>query len=518
MSDKKIIVNFKYENQDKGEIFFESDKTLKEVCEEFVSINGLDFGSVYFMFNGKKINKSNYNKILNQLLPNVKHRCLDINVYDEQKTEQVPINVNININKTYKTIFWFSSKTTILECSLDTKMEDICKQFSQQIKRDFNKLIFKYGNEQINLSQNYSEISKQNDIERKEIDIIVEEKHEETNANDNNNYRRLNIIFAIAGVILIIIIIILILILVVKKQNKTKNNKGFIIESTWNITDDINESNIYNEENEGLDLYNGEYIPYAFYAIYNIYYYYYWSIKLFNSDRTNDLYAMKIENKIMKPNSYYNFNNQGYNIVYYYLLKNVSIDLSYLFSDVYYLINFSFNKQYINNYNIINIKGMFYGCSSLLHINLQPLNTEKLTDISYLFSGCSSLKYISLSNMNTSNIKYMNNLFSYCNSLTNIYFTNINTGNVLNMSYLFSNCKSLASIDLSSFNTQNVTDMEYMFSGCESLKLIDLSSLNTNNVVNMRNMFSGCKSLISINLTNFNTQNVENIQYMFSTF
>ena len=165
------------------------------------------------------------------------------------------------------------------------------------------------------------------------------------------------------------IIIILLLIIFFKKKN-TKNKSNYnelsnytilndtiisstIIESTIanNITIN-NKSNIFNEENEGLDLYEGKYIFYAFYAIYDINNNSE-SIKLFNPGKINSLYAMKIENVIMKPRPNYTFIDFGYNIIYYFLVEDILIDLSYLFSEVEAVIYFSFNQKYIDKYTLI---------------------------------------------------------------------------------------------------------------------------------------------------------------------
>ena len=61
-------------------------------------------------------------------------------------------------------------------------------------------------------------------------------------------------------------------------------------------------------------------------------------------------------------------------------------------------------------------------------------------------------------------------MFYGCNSLISLDLSNFNTQNVTNMNGMFYNCNSLISLDLSNFNTQNVTNMNYMFSFCNSLK------------------------------------------------
>ena len=57
---------------------------------------------------------------------------------------------------------------------------------------------------------------------------------------------------------------------------------------------------------------------------------------------------------------------------------------------------------------------MFYGCSSLIELNLSNFNTNKVTNMSYMFYRCSSLKELNLSNFNTNNVTDMFGIFDGC--------------------------------------------------------------------------------------------------------
>ena len=129
MSYNSIKVNFYNEEQNKGTMSFQSNLTLKDACQEFSSVNGINFNSVFFMLNRKKIKPSDYNKNLNQLVPNVKEGNLDIYVYDKDNSSE-------NSIKNYSAIFWLKSKSTQIECSLEIKMFDICKSFADKIGKD----------------------------------------------------------------------------------------------------------------------------------------------------------------------------------------------------------------------------------------------------------------------------------------------------------------------------------------------------------------------------------------------
>ena len=193
MSYNSIKVNFYNEEQNKGTMSFQSNLTLKDACQEFSSVNGINFNSVFFMLNRKKIKPSDYNKNLNQLVSNVKEGNLDIYVYDKDNSSE-------NSNKNYSAIFWFKSKSTQIECSSGSKMFDICKSFADKIGKDLSTFNFKYGKEQLNFTKTFGEIINQDEIKRKEIDIIVEEKIE----SKNRKNKTLIVVFSIICYILIL--------------------------------------------------------------------------------------------------------------------------------------------------------------------------------------------------------------------------------------------------------------------------------------------------------------------------
>ena len=57
---------------------------------------------------------------------------------------------------------------------------------------------------------------------------------------------------------------------------------------------------------------------------------------------------------------------------------------------------------------------MFYGCSSLINLNLSNFNTNNVTNMSGMFNECSSLKVLNLNNFNTNNVTNMRWMFNKC--------------------------------------------------------------------------------------------------------
>ena len=264
-----------------------------------------------------------------------------------------------------------------------------------------------------------------------------------------------------------------------------------------------------------FDLYEGGCIPYAFYAIYNITRYYE-EIEIFNNKRLYDIYAIKIENEMFEPSIKFTFPDRKHYTVYYYLIENLPISLSYMFSQNRKIIDFSFNKKYINNFFITDMKYMFSSCKlKRLTIDFSNINIKYLKEIDHLFYLSSSLIDINLSNLNVNNVTNMSYMFYYCKELKSVNFNNFNTQNVVNMSYMFYYCQKLESLDLSNFNTEKVKHMQYMFFSCTKLESLAISNFNTKNVIDMSSMFYECESLTSLKKSIFNSENIVYICSMF---
>lgn len=169
----------------------------------------------------------------------------------------------------------------------------------------------------------------------------------------------------------------------------------------------------------------------------------------------------------------------------------------------------------VNTENVTSMKSMFFGCRSLTDLDLSGFDTRNVTDMFRMFMHCASLTNLDLSSFDTKNVTKMWEMFFNCKSLTSLDLSGFDTKNVTSMYCMFNNCRALASLDLSSFDTKNVTDMGYMFNGCQSLASLDLSSFDTRNVASMRYMFNGCQSLTSLDLSSFDTRNVKYMDGMF---
>ena len=244
-----------------------------------------------------------------------------------------------------------------------------------------------------------------------------------------------------------------------------------------------------------------------------------------------------IENEINKIKSNYNY---GYNLnemLYLYgemNNRNKEIEMSYvpkkenkekvrIFGNRF--ISKNMNKCKIIYYNKeFELKEYFndiypnYDNKTPFKFKLKGINN--ITDISHIFNGCYSLYYLpDISNWNTSNIYDMSFMFSSCYSLISLPdLSKWNTSNVTSMRQMFYGCNLLKSLpDISKLNTSNVNDMSSMFEGCiKLLSLPDISKWNIDNVLNMICMFDKCNLLKSLpDISKWNTSNVKYFDYLF---
>ena len=577
--DKQVAINF-FENQiynkDLVRVFFILEKEddigfdLSTHCDiENISIIKKEKEVLFLSFSAFEVREIKPIKKGNEITYEIKLFYLGKYLKEIEK----------NKNKYYKNNFIpdsifkeeLSQSGLIPEDELEKmtckKLFDSFEEYKKEIKKDLlgkkknkNENAYKYslptdrgliGSKEIIIKN--KEVPKEINRENKKEDKKEEEPIVIMNKCNccKDNFKKILIVFI--GSLVLVAIIVLIVIFTQDKDKKdgSENIIKNDVEKFFQYNNQTNQTNQTNlndtcEEcilcKEEFYLYKGQCIPYAFYATYKVDYNNE-KIRLFypfNPNKIINFTVMKINNKYIAPISELNFNISEIKI-YYYFPENNTISLSYFFAYVEKLTNFSFNDEYINNYTISDMKGMFYGCISLKSISFSSFIGNHVIDISYLFGYCNFLLSVDFGSFNPDNLKFMNNLFYHCDSLTKINLSNLKTNNVLDMSRMFFYCKSLTVLNLANFytnnlkfmnesfcgctnlrnlyiinfDTSNVINMTRVFMECESLTSLDIYHFKTKNVVDMSNMFYNCTSLTSLHLSNFNTQNVINMEYMF---
>lgn len=163
-----------------------------------------------------------------------------------------------------------------------------------------------------------------------------------------------------------------------------------------------------------------------------------------------------------------------------------------------YLLNYLFNNciniKTVDFTNISNwttgyhkIRGMFYGCTNLVSVNLDQIS--QYMDPDYDNS--------------------MLNTFYKCTSLKEVNFGNYDTSKVITFNSAFFECSSLETLDMSGLNTSSVTNTVQMFSRCTSLKYLDISGWDLSNCAKYTEMFNKCNALKTIRMVGCNQTTIE---------
>ena len=115
----------------------------------------------------------------------------------------------------------------------------------------------------------------------------------------------------------------------------------------------------------------------------------------------------------------------------------------------------------------------------------------------YWFNNMTSLTTITgMEYFNTSEIIDMTGMFNGCTALTSLDLSHFDTGNLISMASMFRNCTGLTTLDLSSFNTAKVEFMNYVFRGSSNLTTIIVADKwSTESITESVNMFYGCTKL-----------------------
>ena len=162
--------------------------------------------------------------------------------------------------------------------------------------------------------------------------------------------------------------------------------------------------------------------------------------------------------------------------------------------------------------NVIDMNGMFAGCTSLKSLDVAGFKTDNVTNMNNMFYGCSGLTSLDVTGFKTDNVTNMGGMFGFCSRLTNLDVTNFETDNVECIAQMFNGCSGLTSLDLTGFKTDKVTKMNWMFRDCSSLKTIYAGGgWSTEKVQGEdgKSMFSGCSKLVGGAGTTYNANHTD---------
>ena len=129
----------------------------------------------------------------------------------------------------------------------------------------------------------------------------------------------------------------------------------------------------------------------------------------------------------------------------------------------------------------------------------------------YLFYGLSAVtNFEGLANLRTDNAKNFTKTFYGCSSVLDLDLSKMKTSKVTTFEEMFSGCSSLVTLDISSFS-RGLGDpgCKFMFRGCSSLTTIYANAAFDLNGVSGNYMFNSCNSLVGGNGTTYSSSHTD---------
>ena len=285
-----------------------------------------------------------------------------------------------------KVIFNFEGIDTTIQCLTNEKMKDICQRYVNKIDKNINSLIFLYGGNQLNYNINFNEQVNIIDKERNIMKILVYK-------NENNE----NICPKCGEKIKIntekIDDIILSINNIKDTINGIKSNIDNIIKSSSDnlMNNQLKNVNLIlntliNEDIKKINLKLNNILK-------NENNYIIAEINIKEEDINKDIRILNSYEESLRINKYIdknlNINNENE-------IKNCEITINNQLIPFNYVHQFKSSGKYIIKYQFKNIidktSYMFYGCEFLNNIDLSNFNPNNATDMRGMFYGCSSLK------------------------------------------------------------------------------------------------------------------------------
>ena len=210
-----------------------------------------------------------------------------------------------------------------------------------------------------------------------------------------------------------------------------------------------------------------------------------WNNNFITSNVTNMIYL------------FYNCKSLKYIDLSFFDTKNVEV-FGGMFTNCASLTNLDLTS--FNTSNGKNMSFMFYGCTYLTTLKLTSFDVKKVTTMAYMFAGCSFLSDLQFwQNTTTENLTDIQSLFFGCMSLIKIDLSSFITTKVTNMDSAFYYCTRLLSLNLNNFDSTSLVSANNMFAECWSLKEIYANNkFSPGSFVSTNNMFFKSFALVKV--------------------
>ena len=545
---------------------------LNDILRKFANKLDLDYSSIHFQYGGKifPINESKekISQIIN--VTDKESKSMTILAYKIQNTTENE-NVKIRLEIENRNPITLQGKKT-------EALKEIFKRNIDKIKiTNLNYFIFKYGNREIDLNNNFNDIA--NNTDKRSLMLIISLQLKINPSYNSSLFCQKYKYYIIIGSILIVAVLAIILYFALKSDvNSIKSEDENIFNTDIDISSDISSQKCsikgckkcdYNTNGfQCLDC--GDLIPIKRDGI----------IKqclkcdeegFFVPDNgttcekcsingckqckgplediecidCGDLIPVYEKGKFKECNCETGLEekcltcdkilnqctscNIGYKLVNGECKQDFFIKATYYISIEGYweLFYYDYHKkhksisQLILDGKIINTITEKYNLEIGEHIAYFKFRLVRTSYYTYFFGGNKFLKSVTFSDFNESFPRYIpdiafTSMFENCENLISVDFSKIAYSFLATINYLFKNCTNLVNVNFNFKNKLQARDSaEGMFCNCSSLISIDLSRLDTTSVTSFKNLFYGCKSLTSIDLSMLDVKQVEYLENMF---
>ena len=573
LKSEEITLVIIYESQKINALKCNNNSILEDILKNYALQMQIELSSLFFLYGGKRIENIKDSIFLLMTEEDKKRKEIEILAYNINKSlilEQSQQNY-INIIFSFSTVSKDNILINIKKIRRGEILKNICQKYASENRFNFNSLIFKYEENEMDLNKKFDDIANLYDKNCLGMTIFVHKKNSldikfvnknlstyQIECNKDDKIKDICKVFASANSLDINKLSFNYGIIPIDLDEATLND---LINSNTNINDFINDTDnkaieIIVKENTDKDnlvaffkkykrlivilaiiiiiliifliisfsLYkkNGnENTPnstnsslYSFKAIYkmenpNE------SIKLFNSSYLKYIKEIIFENKEMKLSNYFSSNNIGNHTFYFFVNLNGLYSLEKMFSEAKNLIAINFTSFFITS-QITNMLEMFINCTNLISADLSSLNLESLEEAKGMFEQCYSLKYIDIQLFNSKSLYDISNMFYGCHNLPYFDLSMLELKKLKYIDSIFKNCSSLKLVNFTNFYTEGIISMYDAFAGCYSLTSLDLSSFETKNVKYGFSMFEDCSSLTSLDISNFKLPKEDSLYFMFA--
>jgi len=403
-------------NGEKTSIQCKDGDKMGDICNKYISKNGLNKNSLIFIYGGNQIN---YNLKFNEQANTIDKERKEINILVYENNENndnelkcpkchEPLNIDNNIFENLMK----------LNININDMLNELKSQF--ELIKNINEIKTKI----IVINHLINDIMDKNNNYKKQIQNLL---------TFDNNERKNNSI--------------------------NSNNVNQIIKGTLNIEDTFKNITIFNRlvDDDGFEVYiNDEKVDII--KSYKIRYKYF-------KQHGKGNYEFKI-----------NFKNNISTLERFFedCPDLISLNLSNFNASNVTNMELMFNKchklkridglNHLSTCQVTNMGGLFHNCYEIEYLDLSNFDTSNVTDIGDMFNKCYKLKYINgLNNFNTHKVSIMSNMFLYCKEIENLDLSNFYTSNVTNMSKMFKGCHNLKSLNLLKFELKNNCNTEDIF-------------------------------------------------------